>query len=174
MTAARRRRKSRRPAVAFFPLLAGLILAGLGLGPDAGRTPARAATTELIVSDVHTGLAIGGYDPVAYFTDKAARLGKEDHELRYAGVTWRFRNVGNRAAFAANPEVYMPRFGGYDPMAVGRGASVAGHPELWAVFEDRVYLFFSAAARANFVADPPPHIEEAERLWPTVLRVLAP
>lgn len=170
MTAARQRRKSWRPGWVFFLALA----AGLGLWPGAGRTPAGAATTEVIVADHQTGLAISGFDPVAYFADRTPRMGSGDHELRYAGVTWRFRNVGNRTAFADHPEIYMPRFGGYDPMAVGRGASVAGHPELWVVFEDRLYLFFSPAARAAFVADPLPAIENAERLWPSVLRELVP
>ena len=69
---------------------------------------------------------------MAYFTDAAPRLGSSDFELSFAGVVWRFHNEGNRAAFIANPEVYMPRFGGYDPVAVARGASAPGHAELWA------------------------------------------
>ena len=69
-------------------------------------------------------------------------------------MIWRFRNEGNRAAFVADPEVYMPRFGGYDPVAVARGASAPGHPELWLIAEERLYLFYSAAARDAFAGDP--------------------
>ena len=74
------------------------------------------------------GLAINGFDPVAYFTEATARQGRVDTEYRLSGATWRFRNEGNRAAFADNPEVYMPQFGGYDPVAIARGTSVAGTP----------------------------------------------
>ena len=74
-----------------------------------------AATTERIVLDRRTGLAIHGYDPVAYFTDAVALAGRAELELSYGGVVWRFRNAGNRAAFAERPDVYMPQFGGYDP-----------------------------------------------------------
>ena len=52
--------------------------------------------------------------------------GNPELELRYGGAAWRFCNVGNRAAFAAQPEVYMPQFGGYDPVGVARGVAVAG------------------------------------------------
>ena len=102
------------------------------------------------------------------------RLGSSDFELSFAGVVWRFRNEGNRAAFVANPEVYMPRFGGYDPVAVARGASAPGHAELWAIAEERLYLFYTAAARDAFAGDPGSAIGAAERVWPAVLRTLSP
>ena len=89
-------------------------------------------------------------------------------------MVWRFRNEGNRAAFIANPEVYMPRFGGYDPVAVARGASALGHAELWTIAEERLYLFYTAAARDAFADDPDAAIGAAERVWPAVLRTLSP
>ena len=102
----------------------------------------------------NTGLAISGFDPVAYFTDGKPKFGRPELELRVDGVVWRFRNEGNRAAFADHPEVYTPRFGGYDPVAIARGKSVPGHPLFWAVTGERLYLFYSAEARAAFLADP--------------------
>jgi hypothetical protein len=159
MTAARRQRKSRRQLIYF------LALAGAGLTLPLSR-PIFAATTERIVSDPGSGLAIGGFDPVAYFTDAASRLGSSDLELSFAGVVWRFRNEGNRAAFIANPEVYMPRFGGYDPVAVARGASALGHAELWAIAEDRLYLFYSVEARDMFAGAPGPAIGAADGAGP--------
>jgi hypothetical protein len=166
MTAARQERKSRRIGVVFASLLA---LTGLGLA----SAPIGAGATERVVADRHTGLAISGYDSVAYFTERGALLGRSDLELALAGAVWRFRNEGNRAAFAANPDVFMPRFGGYDPIALARGASAAGHPELWVVAEDRLYLFYSEAARATFAENPDRAIDAAERRWPEVLRTLA-
>ncbi len=167
MTAWRQPWKTRRQAMM---LLAALAVAG-GI---AVRGPVVAATTERIVADPHSGLAIGGYDPVAYFTDAAAAQGRPEYELGLAGVVWRFRNEGNRAAFAANPDVFMPRFGGYDPLSVTRGNSAPGHGELWALVDNRLYLFFSAATRDAFAGNPGPAIDAAERAWPGVLRVLSP
>jgi YHS domain-containing protein len=170
MTAARRERKVRpstpllRSAGAFIALWAGFGLAA---------TPMRAATTEMVVTNRHTGLAVDGYDPVAYFTEAAPKSGRAELEARVGGATWRFANEGNRAAFAAAPDVYMPRFGGYDPIALARGAAAAGHPELWLVVGQRLYLFYSEAAREAFAADPEDAIEAAERHWPEVQRTLA-
>lgn len=136
-------------------------------------TPLLAATTEEIVVDSRTGLAISGFDPVGYFTDGNATQGNAEHEFRHAGAIWRFRNEGNRAAFAANPEVYAPRFGGYDPVAIARGVAVAGHPGIWLIHRDRLYLFYDATARASFGSDPDRYAETADRRWADVLRTLA-
>lgn len=135
---------------------------------------ALAATTERIVVDRHTGLAISGFDPVAYFTDAVPRMGVENHELSSFGVTWRFRNEGNMAAFAADPEIYAPQFGGYDAVAIARGVAAAGHPQLWLIHRKRLYLFQSAETRERFTADPDAvHALAAER-WPDVERNLVP
>jgi len=170
MTAARRERKSRRLLAMAATLIGLMLLAGPTLQP--GRIDA--ATTDQVVANRHTGLAIDGFDPVAYFVDAEPKLGRPGLEFRHAAVTWRLANEGNRAAFAADPDVYMPRFGGYDPIAIGRGAAAAGHPGLWRIAGRRLYLFYSAEARSAFGDNPDGAIEAAERHWPEVLRALTP
>ena len=83
-----------------------------------------------------------------------------------------FHNEGNRAAFAEHPEVYTPRFGGYDPVAIAHGNSVPGHPLFFAVTGERLYLFYNAAARADFLGSPGRIIDAATRKWPEVVRSL--
>jgi YHS domain-containing protein len=122
----------------------------------------------------HIDRRIGGFDPVAYFIEAKPRLGSADFELSFAGTVWRFCNEGNRAAFLADPPVYMPRFGGYDPISLARGATAPGHGELWAIADERLYLFFTAAARDTFSSDPVSAVDAAERAWPAVLRRLVP
>lgn len=167
MTAARQERKSRRSGAfltgfcSALALLAGLTSASIG-----------AATTEWVVVNRYTGLAIDGFDPVAYFVDAAPKEGRADLELRSGGATWRFQNEGNRAAFAAAPGIYTPRFGGHDPMAVARSAATPGNPRLWLIAEQRLYLFYSVEARSNFAKDSAGAIEVAERNWPEVRRAL--
>jgi hypothetical protein len=109
---------------------------------------------------------------VAYFTERKALFGCPEVELNFDGAVWRFTNEGNRGAFASHPDVYAPRFGGYDPLAIGRGRSVQGHPLIWAVSGQRLYLFYSEQARTAFLADPGRIIETAERKWPDVARTL--
>ncbi|HZP79022.1 MAG TPA: YHS domain-containing (seleno)protein [Pseudolabrys sp.] len=136
--------------------------------------PALAATTELIVTDPTSGLAISGFDPVSYFTDPKPEIGAGTLEFGYAKVIWRFANEGNRAAFKEHPEVYMPRFGGYDPVAIVRGVTVPGHPLNYLVVGQRLYLFYDSASHAAFAKDPERFIEAADRKWPEVSKELTP
>jgi YHS domain-containing protein len=135
---------------------------------------ARAAITQSIVVDWHTGLAISGYDPVAFFTDGKPLQGKAEVELHYGGVVWRFCNIGNRAAFAERPDVYMPKYGGYDPFGVANGVAVAGNPTLWVIAGERLFLFYDAARREKFTADAARYTAAADRKWPEVLQTLGP
>ena len=167
MTSPRRYRKSVLPR-------AGAAAFGLVLLAALGGAPAlRAATTERVVTDRHTGLAIYGVDPVAYFTNRKPVAGRAEFEFRFAGATWRFDNASNRAAFVADPKVYMPRFGGYDPVGIARGVSTPGYPQLWVIAKDRLYLFYTAQARTAFLVDPKAAVAAAEAQWPQVVQDLA-
>jgi YHS domain-containing protein len=148
--------------------------AGLAFGLLAGLPALRAATTERVVVDWHTGLAIDGFDPVAYFTDAKPMLGSDGIEFRHAGAVWRFCNTGNRDAFAARPDVYMPQFGGYDPVSAARGVAVAGNPLVWLISGERLYLFYNNARRATFDDDPERVLAAAGRKWPAILGTLTP
>jgi hypothetical protein len=133
-------------------------------------TPVRA---DPLVVNADTGLALSGFDPVAYFTDSTPRLGRPDLEFAQGGAVWRFSNIGNLAAFKANPQTYTPHFGGYDPVGVARDRSVPGNPQFWAIVADRLYLFYSDADRAAFLAGPGRILAAAERNWAEVRRTIA-
>jgi len=162
MTTARQQKKARW----LRRLRSGLVVLA-ALGPIWG--PVRAAEVRIVV-DPNSGLALSGADPVAYFTDGKPVFGRPELEVSEFGTVWRFRNAGNKAAFIAHPEVYRPQFGGYDPVAIGRGLSVRGHPLIWSVTGERLYLFYSEADRAAFLAEPDRIIAAAERRWPDVSR----
>ena len=161
MTAARQERKSR-------PLTRAFLWAAVMLW--AASVLDRPMAAEPLVFNRYTGIAIDGYDPVSYFVDGTPRQGRPDFELRLGGASWRFVNEGNMAAFAADPDVYTPRFGGHDPLAIVRGAATPGHPQLWVIAENSLFLFYSEAARTVFVSDPDSAIDAAERHWPDVRR----
>jgi hypothetical protein len=134
---------------------------------------ALAATTERVVVNRYSGLAIDGFDPVAYFTDSQAIQGVVDFEAAEAGAVWRFRNEGNRASFVAHPEIYAPQFGGYDPIDLGRGVTYAGNPRFWVVSGQRLYLFGREENRDAFTADPPRFLKDATVRWPAIEQGLA-
>jgi hypothetical protein len=165
MTAGRQQRKALG-----FGMAAGIAVFAL----ISARPAASVGVNDPVVTNSLTGLAISGFDPVAYFVNGRPKIGRANVELWDQGVVWRFTNVGNRAAFAEHPEVYAPRFGGYDPVAIARGVSVPGHPLIWALDGQRLYLFYSAEARTAFLAEPDAIIERATRKWPAVMRTIAP
>jgi hypothetical protein len=150
-----------RQAAGLAPMMA--LLAGL-CAAFASQT-AFASTTERIVVNRFSGLAIEGFDPVAYFTDKRAVLGLPDFEATQAGAVWRFHNEGNRASFVAHPEIYGPQFGGYDPVDVARGVTLAGNPRFFVVTGQRLYLFGIEANRDAFAANPARYLPEANERW---------
>ena len=152
-------------------LLANLWLTDGGLG-GVGFA-ARAATTERVVANRYSGLAIEGYDPVAYFVEARPMLGLRQFEASEAGVAWRFRNEGNRASFVAHPEIYGPQFGGYDPVDLARGVTVAGNPRFWLISADRLYLFAREEHRDAFVADSEHLLVRANARWPALEEGLA-
>jgi hypothetical protein len=153
-------------------LLGGLVLASLAAAGLSGST-ARAATTERVVVNRFTGLAIEGYDPVGYFVDARPEVGLQDFEASQAGAVWRFRNEGNRASFVAHPEIYGPQFGGYDAVDLARGVTVAGNPRFFQIAGQRLYLFSREENRDSFAADPARVLREANARWPQLEQNLA-
>ncbi|MBU6464886.1 MAG: hypothetical protein KGK01_15950 [Bradyrhizobium sp.] len=161
-----------RPGIAFIGFWASL--AAISLTVLAGvLSAARASTTERVVVNRFSGLAIEGFDPVAYFTDGEAEVGREQFEASEAGAVWRFRNEGNRASFVAHPDIYGPQFGGYDPMDLARGVTVAGNPRFWLVSGERLYLFNREETRAAFALDPSRVLRRATYRWPGIEQTLA-
>jgi hypothetical protein len=161
-----------RPGIAFIGLWA--CLAGLSFIAQAGLpSQALASTTERVIVNRFSGLAIEGFDPVGYFADGVAEIGREQFEASEAGAVWRFRNEGNRASFVAHPDIYGPQFGGYDPIDLARGVTVAGNPRFWLVSGQRLYLFNREETRAAFAVDPARVLRSAIQRWPGIEQTLA-
>ncbi len=135
--------------------------------------PAGAQEKAGVWRDPATGYAIGGYDPVAFRTRAAAVKGQPRFAHRWGGAAWAFENEGNRAAFAEAPQVYAPRFFGFDPIAIARGTPAPGVPIHWHVDASGLYLFYRASNRAAFLADAARIAKEAANNWPVVGAQLA-
>jgi hypothetical protein len=169
MTRLRRQRLPGRGKAWCAILFAALAAAGLW---QAGA--ARAETTGQVQVDSNPGIAIRGFDPVSYFTEGEPQAGLQEHEFRHDGATWRFHSEANRAAFAKDPDLYMPRYGGHDPVAVGQGIARPGDPDFWAVRDKKLFLFQSEDAKRDFELDPRTMTMLAEACWPQVREMLAP
>jgi YHS domain-containing protein len=115
-----------------------------------------------------SGLALKGYDPVAYFTEGRPMQGKAEFSTRHDGVTYRFSSAANRDAFAAAPEKYAPQYGGYCAFGVASGYKAPIEPDAWTVVDGKLYLNYNRSVRSQWSSDVPGYVRKADANWPTV------
>lgn len=115
------------------------------------------------------GIALRGYDPVAYVTEGRALRGSPDFALMWRGATWFFATAAAREAFEMNPEAYAPQYGGYCAYAMAEGDLAPTAPEAFAVANGRLYLTYSTAVRTLWSADVAGNIARADAHWPDAL-----
>ena len=115
------------------------------------------------------GLAIRGYDPVAYFSAGKPVEGSGEHSFEWKGATWRFASAENRKRFTADPSRYAPQYGGYCAYAVAHGTAAATDPEAWRIVDDKLYLNLDRDIQALWMEDVPGFIRKADDNWPMLL-----
>lgn len=131
---------------------------------------ALAVRAEKPVNTTFLGVAIKGYDPVAYFTDGKAVKGDPDHSFEWNGAEWRFASAAHRDLFKADPVKYAPQYGGYCAWAVSRGYTAGIDPDAWKIVNGRLYLNYSLKVQKQWAEDIPGNIAKAEENWPKILK----
>lgn len=112
------------------------------------------------------GLALGGYDAVAYFAEKGPVKGSASFTHQWMGATWRFASSENRDRFAATPENFAPQFGGYCAWAVSNNYTAPVDPAAWKIVEGKLYLNYSKKVQEMWQKELPARIRTAEKNWP--------
>jgi len=112
-----------------------------------------------------SGLALKGYDPVAYFTEKRPVQGKAEFTAQHEGATYRFSSTANRDAFAAEPAKYAPQYGGYCAFGMASGYKAPIEPDAWTVRDGKLYLNFSQSVRSRWSTNIPDHLRRADENW---------
>lgn len=88
------------------------------------------------------GIAISGYDVVAYF-DSEPKEGDIAYQIRYEGGTYLFSSQTNKDAFEAEPTKFIPQYGGWCAYAMGLGSDkVKINPERYKILRGKLYLFY--------------------------------
>ena len=98
-----------------------------------------------------SGVALKGYDPVAYFQNQEATQGSEEFSLDWGGTTWQFVDADSKALFEQNPDAYAPEFGGYCSFAVGKGFTADISPDAWHINAGKLYVFADKKVRDEWV-----------------------
>jgi YHS domain-containing protein len=112
------------------------------------------------------GLALRGYDPVAYFIDAKPVKGSPEHEWEWGGVTWRFATADNLERFRNDPERFAPQYGGFCAWAVANNYLFPVDPFAWRIVDDKLYLNANQRVQRNWERDIPGFIEKADLNWP--------
>jgi YHS domain-containing protein len=159
------------------PLLAVFTLA-FGFSPSARAetapsTAPAAATAKTLVNTNAKGLALQGYDPVAYFTEKKPVKGLPALSATFDGATYHFANAAHRDLFAQEPARYAPAFGGYCGYAASIGKVRPVKPEHWSIVDERLILQHSQGAVELWEKDIPGNRVRADRFWPRLVEVKA-
>ena len=115
------------------------------------------------------GVAIMGYDPVAYFTEGRPMKGSKEFSYEWLGTPWQFANGKHRDLFVGDPTKYAPQYGGYCVGEVAfNGFTVDNDPEAWAIIDGKLYLSYSKEFMEKFEAHPNDLLAKAEANWPAV------
>lgn len=149
----------RRAVLSLFILSGSLLLA----------TGAAHAADKQVYTGLFNHQAVGGYDPVAYFTERKPVKGDSRFVTQYAGAEWRFASAENRDKFIAEPQHYAPQYGGYCAWAVADGSTASADPQRWKIVDDKLYLNYDADVQKKWELDIAGNIRKADKNWPAVL-----
>jgi YHS domain-containing protein len=111
------------------------------------------------------GLALRGFDAVAYFAVENAVKGDGKYEYVWNGAKWLFSSEENMKMFQANPDMYSPQFGGYCSYAVSKGYTANGDPEAWKIVDGKLYLNYSPEVKKLWEQDQQQRIIDGEKNW---------
>lgn len=116
------------------------------------------------------GVALDGYDPVAYFTRAQPVKGSAQFHHDWNGARWHFASAGHLAAFRAEPARYAPQFGGYCAYAVANGYTARTDATAWHIEDGKLYLNFDSATQEQWRADRTRLIPAGQANWPRVIQ----
>ncbi len=116
--------------------------------------------------EVAKGVALKGYDVVAYFDQSKPVKGSAEFEYTWNGAKWQFATAAHRDAFAKEPAKYAPQYGGYCAFGVAEGHAVPVDPEAWRIVDGKLYLNYNKDVQKDWVKDVPGNITKADANWP--------
>jgi len=114
--------------------------------------------------DEHDGLALRGFDAVALHDGRVA-AGFEQFSVTHEGAKWRFENAEALAKFRADPQLYLPAFGGFCSFAMSRGFTATADPHAHHRVGDELFVFDSPDFRDQWVSELPASLEKSRHNW---------
>lgn len=118
--------------------------------------------------NINNGLAVHGYDVVAYFTQGKPVEGNDQYTAQYDGATYQFASAEHRDLFKADPAKYAPQYGGFCAFGTAMGRKFDGDPQAWHIADGKLYLNLNKDVQARWKQDIPGFIRGANHNWPII------
>ncbi|MGQ3892868.1 YHS domain-containing (seleno)protein [Legionella sp. CNM-4043-24] len=109
--------------------------------------------------------AVQGYDVTGYFTENKPVKGNGDHVVIIDGVYYLFSSEKSKALFKANPDKYIPQYGGWCAFATSIGKKIASDPLAWKIVDGKLYLNLNERVQKIWAKDIPGYIKKADANW---------
>jgi YHS domain-containing protein len=151
--------RRRSTAFAVLMVVLGLVVVIAGSAKAGSGSPVLAVNAE-------EGIGLKGYDPVSYFINGAPTKGSEQYSFAWKGVTYRFASAENLERFKADPEKYLPQYGGYCAYAMSLDRIADIDPSRWAIVNGKLYLNNGFVAENLWSLNKNGNIVSADRNWP--------
>ncbi len=114
------------------------------------------------------GIAIKGYDAVAFFKQSKPVKGLDKYSYQWNNATWLFSDEESRAAFKAAPEKYAPQYGGYCAYGASEGHKAPIETDTWSVVNDKLYFNYNKKVKEIWQKDEENLIKIADQKWPAI------
>lgn len=124
---------------------------------------------KVLVNVDKDGVALQGYDPVAFQAVGRPVPGRSDLAVTFLGAIYRFSTAEHQALFEGSPETYVPRFGGFCAYGLSRGYTAPVDITTWQIVDGRLILNYSPAIKERFDLDRVAYLRKAEANWPVLV-----
>jgi hypothetical protein len=112
-----------------------------------------------------SGMAIRGYDAVAYFKEGKPVKGDEQFSFKWNDANWVFSSLENLDSFKLNPEKFAPQYGGYCAYGVSENHKAPTDPEAWTIADGKLYLNYNLKVKELWKENQAGRIEDADKNW---------
>lgn len=114
------------------------------------------------------GVAIKGFDPVAYFQENKAVEGNNTIYYKWSGSIWKFTSEENLEKFKKQPERYAPQYGGFCAYGASENHLSPTDPEAFTIVNNKLYLNYSKKVKELWIKNTEQRIQKANEYWLTL------
>lgn len=132
----------------------------------AGLLSTNAATAQRSAVYIKNGIAINGYDAVAYFTAGKPVKGDKQFTHEWNNATWHFSSKANLDSFIVAPSKYAPQYGGYCAFGIADGHKAPTEPDAWSIVDGKLYFNYNKQVLGMWKQKQATYIDSAEKNWP--------